>query len=134
MFPVILLYGGYNMEKLIKIGNEEILFRSTGATPIIYRNAFHKDMLIDLQSIQRQISDAPDEDWMGSIDTTILFQMAYAMSGAYQKQIDYYDWLDKFDLFDMVDALFDILSMWTESTVTIDNGMEPKNHEATVNE
>ena len=81
--------------QIIKIDGKEIPMRISGATPILYRNEFHKDMLVSMTELNKSNVDGdtltiPD----GAIET--LLEMAYIMAkqGDPSLKTPYVEWLD----------------------------------------
>lgn len=102
------------MEKMIKVGEREILFRATGATPLKYRNAFPgKDIFRDLMSMEN-VRDGNMED----LDMGTFERIAYVMGDGYRDHIPFEDWLDGFELMDIMNALPEIMQVWEENTGT----------------
>lgn len=106
------------MEKMVTVGGREILFRATAATPMKYRNAFPgKDIFKDLMVID----SAQGEDGslaFENLDMGTFERIAYIMSDAYAKHVDFESWLDGFELMDIMNALPDIMSLWEDNMTT----------------
>lgn len=96
------------MEKLIKVGDRDIVFRATAATPMKYRNAFPgKDLFKDLMSLDG-LSEADFE----GVDMGIFERIAYIMSDAYGKHVSFEEWLDSFEMMDIMNVLPEIMVLW----------------------
>lgn len=117
------------MIKTIKIGNKEVEMKSNALTPILFSNYFKKDMMAEMMNMQKRIDSLDPDDIMGGIDAEIFFQVAFIMSGASRKKIDFYDWLEQFELIDMYEALPEIMEVWMDNTHSIVD-ITPKKAEA----
>jgi len=100
------------MKKIIKIGEKEIEFTATAATAMHYRNTFKGyDMLKELQSLSGGEIEA-------NIDYGMIDRMAYIMSGAFKGKKSMEEWLEQFGPLDIINAMTDILEIYTDSTST----------------
>lgn len=99
------------MKKTIKIGEKEFEFTATAATPLHYRNTFKGyDMLKELAGLS-------DGD-ITSIDYGMVDRMAYIMSGAFKEQGTMEEWLEQFEPLDIINAMTDILGLYTDNADT----------------
>ena len=97
------------MEKIIKIGDKDVRFKATAATPMKYRNSFPgKDLFRDLIALEE--SDDGDME--------IFERIAYSMSDAQAEGLTLEDWLEQFELMDLVTALPEIMSLWEDNADT----------------
>lgn len=82
--------------KTFMIDGKEVPFRISGATPILYRNEFHKDMIVSMTELNKIQEDEnaitiPE----GAIES--LLEMAYIMAkqGDTSMKKPFIDWLDE---------------------------------------
>lgn len=107
------------MEKTITIGTQEVKFKATAATPVHYRNMFHRDMMIDMQQLITEDKSVKEDDGKHfSINSLEIFEnISYIMarSGA-ENSPDFpespVEWLDGFDMFNIYEVLPTIVELW----------------------
>ena len=82
--------------QIVTIDGKEIPMRISGATPILYRNEFHKDMLVSMSELNKTTTDEtsitiPE----GAVET--LLEMAYIMAkqGDSKLKKPFVEWLDE---------------------------------------
>ena len=106
------------MEKVIKVGGKDVVFKATAATPMKYRNAFPgKDLFKDLITLD-SITDEEGNVSFEGIDMGIFERVAYIMSDAYMKHVGFEEWLDGFELMDIMNVLPEIMDIWEGNMVT----------------
>ena len=116
------------MKRVIRVGDKDVTFSATAATPMKYRNAFPgKDLFRDLVAIDEAGDDAFDDPF-GGVDMEVFERIAYIMSDAYAKGQSQEEWLSQFGLMDIVMALPDIIDLWGENAQT--QSLTEKNGEA----
>lgn len=114
------------MIKTIQIDGKEIQFKATAATPRVYRQAFGRDVYIDLTTLYEDMSKGETLSVESlSIFENLSFVMAMQAEG---KEItretankDMNDWLDQFDTFSIYKVVPQIMELWrlnTEQTAT----------------
>lgn len=107
------------MEKVISIGGQNVRLISSGATPLIYKNAFNHDFFKDFSQVidlaVKANEAANDTEIAGEMVSYIpLFQRfiwTYAKN-ANQQLPELKDWLSTFDdfpTFDVVDDLIELM-------------------------
>lgn len=98
------------MEKLVKIGNVEKVFRANGATPIKYRNAYSgADFFKDVMSM-RDI----DENNLTDQNVETIEKVAFVMCEDSNKPgMTFERWLEQFELFDLIMAIPSIIEIIT---------------------
>ena len=117
------------MRKVIKVGEKDVTFSATAATPMKYRNAFPgKDLFRDLIAIDEAREEAVDDPF-GGVDMEVFERIAYIMSDAYSKGVSQEDWLSQFELMDIVMALPELIDLWGDNAQT--QSLTEKNGEAT---
>ena len=123
------------MIKTIQIDGKEIQFKATAATPRVYRQAFGRDIYIDLTTLYEDMSKG-DSLSVESLETfeNLSFIMAMQAEG---KEIERENvnksmesWLDNFSTFSIYKVIPQIMELWklnNEQTV------DPKNPPARQN-
>jgi hypothetical protein len=107
------------MEKTIRIGNEDIRFKATARTPLLYRTLLKRDLFKDIGKLRSFYEDVGDKEVdISEVDTemvNIIQMMAYAMAKTADSSVtsDYGEWLDGFDPFAMYPVMNDIVALWT---------------------
>lgn len=102
------------MEKVIKIGDQEVGFKATASTTKRYREKFRRDIFKDINGIMPKVDTGEL-----SIDDLECFQnIAYIMAWQYDNTIpeDPDDWLDRFEMFDIYFVLPQIIELWGLNT------------------
>ena len=112
-------------EKLIRIGAEDVLFRSTGATPRIYRNMFHRELFNDLKVLGQKlkaVQGLEGDDLMESgfdiPELTMFENLAYVMC-AEEKPKSPDEWLEQFETFAIYEILPELLELWDTGTMPL---------------
>lgn len=120
------------MEKAISIDGIVVNFKATASTPRVYRQAFGRDIYVDMTRLFEEMSS--DEDM--SADSLFAFEnMAFCMnSQAEGRELkretvekDMEEWLDQFSTFSIYRIIPQLMDLWrlnTEQTV------KPKNQVA----
>ena len=120
------------MEKTICIDGRDYKFKATASTPRVYRQAFGRDIYVDINSLIAGISTDADM----SVDVLNAFEnIAYCLnSQAEGRKLEreniedaMAEWLDQFETFSIYHIFPQIMDLWrlnTEQTV------EPKNQVA----
>lgn len=102
------------MEKIIKLGEKEVLFRATAATPMKYRNAFAgRDIFKDLMNME----DVKEGE-LDNLDMGMFERIAYVMSDAIGNHVGFEDWLESFEIMDIMNALPEIMEVWEDNAKT----------------
>lgn len=98
------------MDKIIKIGDQEVGFKATASTPKRYAEKFQRDLLKDVQALIPKVS----ENELGAEELNCFMNMAYIMAKQYDKEVpeDPNDWLDNFEMFDIYMVLPQIVELW----------------------
>ena len=126
------------MERTVNIDGREVRLRASAAIPRMYRIRFRRDIIQDMSSIQRAISQArenvtklntDENDEVSSLplDALTMFEnIAYLLARhadpeAVPDSVD--AWLDGFETFSIYQVMPDIQEMWEENLRTLN---EPK--------
>lgn len=120
------------MQKIVKIGEKELKLVSSGATPIFYSNAFHRDFFKDLSEFLKfaemangngnneeegNLKEALEIFGSGAMLLFYNFAWIYAYNADHTiKPLD--EWLESFDVFPIADILGDIIDL-IMSSVTV---------------
>lgn len=103
--------------KTVKIDNKEVKFVSNSATPFLYREEFHRDVIADMKHIMEKWKDGHDD-----FDLSCIEKIAFIM--AKQGHSEHTDgtvmeWLEQFDgLLSVYQALPDIIEVWNVGAKT----------------
>lgn len=99
------------MQKSVKIGETDVMMRSSAATAIRYRNTFHEDIMKELMAF--------DPEKMDAIVIEKIQKLGYIMARSAERadmtaltEDDYLEWLDQFETMDMARASKDILMLY----------------------
>ena len=109
------------MKTPLKIGDKTFKAEATAATPVYYRQAFNKDIFIDLGK-NAQLAEEGKED---EIDQNIYARIAYIITGEHKKK-DFIKFLEQFKSYDIFVASQDIINIWEGNTETIEEEKEEK--------
>jgi len=114
--------------KIIPIGDGsgrdiDVTFKASAATLRIYRSAFGRDMLSELQKMDEALSESAD-----SINSDFIENLAWIMAGMPDNSVE--KWLERFGPLEIILHAEDILSAWYDNLKTT---AEPKNEEAAEN-
>lgn len=97
-------------KKTIKIDDKEVTFLSNSATPYLYREAFHRDVIADMRRIMENWKKGHDD-----LDFSCIEKIAFIMAkqGGSENTEDIVKWLSQFDgLLSVYQALPDIVEVW----------------------
>ena len=110
------------MDKTVNIDGREVKFRATARTPRLYRAIIGRDMIADLNKLQKQYKKVKsgEEQALSVADLQIFEDTAYIMArhadpDMEQKSAD--DWLDTFNMFSVYEVLPQILELWAINTM-----------------
>ena len=109
------------MEKIIKIGDRPIKFKSTGATLLRYKLQFQRDMLTDLLMLEKAINKK-DETNINSIDLEMFYNLLWTFAKTADKTIEPpLEWLDSFEEFPIFDIIPELQDLIFSNFKTITN-------------
>ena len=96
-------------ESTVTVGGVEVKLRCSALTPILYREAFRKDLFGELSKFQNaQNGELPD----GAVDA--MLGVVYTCAKQADPEIEpFHDWLDRFDLLDsaeLVSAVYGLIA------------------------
>lgn len=111
------------MEKVIEIDGKEVKFRATAAIPRLYRIKFGRDIMKDMQDIQRAMEKSDKEPIpmkMLEVFENVAYLMAkHADPTMEAKTVE--DWLDGFDTFSIYIVFPQLLELWRANNQTLVN-------------
>lgn len=120
------------MIKTIQIDGKEIQFKATAATPRVYRQAFGRDIYIDLTTLYEEMEKGETLS-VASLETfeNLSFTMAMQSEGKTINREtvneDMSEWLDQFETFSIYRVVPQIMELWRLNT---EQTSEPKNPHA----
>ena len=113
------------MERVLNIDGREVGFRTSALTPYIYRNLFGRDLITDLNKLEKAYKkairlpeDASEEErldaQLSEMDLQIFARVAYVMAKQHDKSLTYSieEWLDGFETFSIYAIAGELLEMW----------------------
>ena len=108
------------MDKTIAIDGKDVKFRATARTPRLYRALIGRDMIADMNRLQKKFQKVKDgEDTLDMLDLQIFEDTAYIMARHADPDIEQKDadeWLDTFDMFSIYEILPQIFELWAINT------------------
>ena len=110
------------IEKTVKIGEQEVRFRSSASVPRLYRIKFKRDIFKDLSRLEKSYKEKGGEDGstMEIEDLEIFENVAYIMAfhadPTIPGTID--EWLELFEMFSIYEILPEILDLWGTNLIT----------------
>ena len=113
------------MEKVIEIDGKEVKFRATAAIPRLYRIKFGRDIMRDMQDIQKAMEKSekgkePIPPKMLEVFENVAYLMAkHANPDMEAKTVE--DWLDGFDTFSIYIVFPQLLELWRANNQTLVN-------------
>lgn len=110
------------MDRLIEIDGKEVGFRATALTPRLYRHWTKRDILVDMQKLQRSMERVNEDDFSFR-DLEIFEDLAWVMARQYDSEVpdSPEKWLDTFNTFQIYEILPDVLDLWAENQLTTSN-------------
>lgn len=120
------------MEKTIIVDGKPVRMRASALVPRLYRFQFGRDLIKDLNQIQKSYTNAmkaaqeaeteeeKQDAQLSAMDLTIFENLAYIMARHADNTLpDTPDeWLEGFSMFSIYEVLPEILSLWEDSSAT----------------
>ena len=109
------------MDKVVKIDGKDVKFRATARTPRLYRAIIGRDMISDMNRLQKAFNpDNAEESNLDVMNLQIFEDTAYIMArhanpDMEEKSAD--EWLDTFNMFDIYEIFPQIFELWNLNTV-----------------
>ena len=110
------------LEKTVRIGENDVKFRSSASVPRLYRIKFGRDIFKDLSKLEKSYQEKGGEDGSSmeiedlEIFENVAYIMAFHADPAIPKTID--EWLEQFDMFSIYEILPEILELWGTNLIT----------------
>ena len=109
------------LTKTVKVGDQEVTFKSSAAIPRMYRIKFKRDIFKDLTKLEKSYKEKDDGTKELEIEDLEIFEnVAYIMAlhadPSTPASID--AWLDQFEMFSIYEVLPEILELWGSNLVT----------------
>ena len=104
------------LQKTVKLGNQEVTFKSSAAIPRMYRVKFGRDIFKDLSKLEKsyKANVGKENSSMQIEDLEIFENVAYVMAlhadPTIPESID--EWLEQFEMFSIYEVLPEILILW----------------------
>lgn len=109
--------------KTITIDGIDVALKCTGATSVLYRKEFGKDLFVEFNKYAKNIGE-DGEIPEGAID--MLQEAAYIMAKQANPNIkDYISWLDQFNMMGMVQDISQIADFIVEDRKTVSEPKKP---------
>ncbi len=109
-------------EKVVKVGDQEVKFRSSASVPRLYRIKFKRDIFRDIAKLEKNFSEKGDKELsILDIDDLEIFEnvayiMAWHADPTIPGTID--EWLEQFEMFSIYEVLPEILELWGDNLMT----------------
>lgn len=111
------------MLKDVNIGGKIVPLLANGATPVRYRQLFHKDLI-------SRMNDSQNADDISDMASELCFIMSKAAENADMNALTlemYYDWLEQFETLDLINASEDIFSTYVGQNLTTSSPKKKQN-------
>lgn len=109
-------------EKVVKVGDQEVKFRSSASVPRLYRIKFKRDIFRDIAKLEKNFSEKGNKELsILDIDDLEIFEnvayiMAWHADPTIPGTID--EWLEQFEMFSIYEVLPEILELWGDNLMT----------------
>ena len=110
------------LQKTVKIGEREVVFRSSATVPRLYRMKFKRDIFKDLNKLEQSYKKKGSQTGSSmeiedlEIFENVAYIMAYHADHTIPDTID--EWLDQFEMFSIYEVLPEILELWGTNLIT----------------
>jgi len=109
------------LQKIVKVGDKEVAFRSSATIPRLYRMKFKRDIFKDLSKLEQSYQGKTSKGGAFEIEDLEIFEnvayiMAFHADHSIPDNID--DWLDQFEMFSIYEVLPEILELWGTNLIT----------------
>ena len=109
------------MEKVIEIDGKEIKFRATAAIPRLYRIKFGRDIMKDMQDIQRAMEKS-DKEPIPMKMLEVFENVAYLMAKHADPDLPAKgpeEWLMEFETFSIYAVFPELFELWTANNAVL---------------
>lgn len=113
------------MDKIIRIDEKDVGFRATALTPRFYRHKIGRDIVQDMNRLQKSFEkvkvskknaskEEMEEAQLSVLDLTIFEDISYIMAKQYDSTIanSVEEWLDGFSCFSIYEILPSLIELW----------------------
>lgn len=108
------------MDREVNIDGRQVKFRATARTPRLYRALVGRDMISDMNRLQKVFDpNKSEESNLDMLDLQIFEDTAYVMArhaNPDMKEKNADEWLDTFNMFSIYEVLPHILELWAVNT------------------
>ena len=106
------------MDRIITIDGKDVKFRATARTPRLYRGIIGRDMIADMNRLQKSLKKVQDGEGeqFDVVDLQIFEDSAFIMAKHADPELEQNtpdEWLDTFEMFSIYEILPEILKLWT---------------------
>ncbi len=117
------------MEKTISVDGRELKLKATASTPRVYRQAFGRDIFVDIKSLLAGLSADADVsvEYLNAFENIAYCLNAQAEGKELKRETlekDMEEWLDQFETFSIYHIFPQIMDLWR---LTNEQTVEPKN-------
>lgn len=118
------------MTTTVMIDGRAVSFKATAAVPRLYRLKFRRDIMRDMQEIDKAVKKAGDgEEAIPPHLLEVFENMAFIMAkhanpGMTQDTVE--DWLDGFETFSIYEVFPQIFELWQLNTETLSSAKKNK--------
>ena len=105
------------MERTVRIDDRDVKFKATGATIRIYRQMFRRDILEDMDKLQKEATEGKLSAEALEMFENMAFVMAKQADPSIPDTAD--EWLDQFSMFSLYQILPEIIALWGLSSTTL---------------
>lgn len=117
------------MEKTIVIDGREVMFKATASTPRVYRQAFGRDIFVDISSLLAGLNSDGDVpvDCLDAFENVAFCLNSQAEGRRLERdkiETQMNEWLDQFGTFSIYHIFPQIMDLWrsnSEQTVDVKN-------------
>lgn len=109
------------MDKIVMIDDKEVKLRATARTPRLYRMIVGRDMIADMNRMQKRFEQVKQGDEFDVMDLQIFEDITYIMARHADPDMEIKtadEWLDEFNMFSIYEILPEVLSLWAINTKT----------------
>lgn len=107
------------MEKTLTIDGKKVSFKSTGATPLRYKNQFHRDFLVDIlkmEGLAKLGNKKTTYKELQELDTEVFYNLVWVLAKTADSSIpEPLEWLDGFDSFPLMEILPELQDLISNS-------------------
>ena len=94
------------MKKEITIGEKKVEVSASALTPFSYKRLFGRDIVKDIQTLQKDSKN-------GELDPEMVSMMTYVMVREANKEVEpFEEWLSQFGIFDLYGSFGEIIKLW----------------------